>query len=58
MSSVALRRRALLTVSLLTLTLTGAAKAQTMAAAEPEVVISTGTRETTQTPFTALSPIR
>ncbi len=57
MASVALRRRALLTVSFLTLALTGAAKAQTMVAAAPEEVISTGTRESTQTQFTALSPV-
>ena len=57
MTIVALRSRALLTVSLFTLVLTGAAKAQTIASAAPETVISTGTRETTQTPFTALSPV-
>lgn len=57
MASVALRSRALLTVSFLTLALTGGAKAQTAAGIPTEEVISTGTREATQTPFTALSPV-
>ncbi|MEO7054159.1 MAG: TonB-dependent receptor [Rhizomicrobium sp.] len=57
MTGIALRSRALLTASFFTLILTGAARAQTIASAAPEEVISTGTRETTQTRFTALSPV-